>query len=383
NNLPDMKYFYLEYDYYNDIYYNHILLFLRHLSNIEQLNLHLTIENQTTFIDEDNVHLLDLPDELILIIMHKIKPRLILLSSIITVGNNRLEQLALDKCNPVDLTFHYVKSPYKTHIERFYSDVMSDIINNIHYNRTLPNLKHLKIMIGRQHDETDTPYTFDTSECIVPLLQRLANVEYLTLLLAINGTTNGLNNFVNGFDLKKDIVSYMPHLHQFIFSIRSILENPIHIEIHTIRHNFLKYQQESVDCTVDYFNNNHGQCQIYSLPFVGNHLDLISNQFPLVDDVKPFESLFFARLTRALPHLKTLELFNELEQQDKTTNNIEFTHLSTLIPFDIHMDYAEQFLHRSHLPCLIELAINKYILLTIIAQDQQQARDNCSNTLMQ
>ncbi|CAF5090427.1 unnamed protein product, partial [Rotaria sp. Silwood1] len=156
-------------------------------------------------------------------------------------------------------------------------------------------------------------------ECIVPLLQRLANVEYLTLLLAINGTTNGLNNFVNGFDLKKDIVSYMPHLHQFIFSI------------------------QSVDCTVDYFNNNYGQCQIYSLPFVGNHLDLISNQFPLFDDVKPFEILFFARISRALPHLKTLELFNELEQQDKTTNNIEFTHLSTLILFDIHMEYAEQF----------------------------------------
>ncbi|CAF3879587.1 unnamed protein product [Rotaria sp. Silwood1] len=95
---------------------------------------------------KDNVHLLDLPDELILIIMHKIKPRLILLSSIITVGNNRLEQLALDKCNPVDLTFHYVKSPYKTHIERFYSDVMSDIINNIQ-SLTL-NIRHIHEIIN-------------------------------------------------------------------------------------------------------------------------------------------------------------------------------------------------------------------------------------------
>ncbi|CAF3822736.1 unnamed protein product, partial [Rotaria sp. Silwood1] len=369
---------------------------------IEQLNLHLSIENQTRFIDEDNVHLLDLPDELILIIMNKIKPRLILLSSIITVGNNLLEQLVLDKCNSVDLTFDYVKSPYKTHIEQFlfrchvsyHHNIQSLALNTRHiheiinfakknYNGTVPHLTHLKIMIDRQHDETGTPYTLDTSECIVPLLQRVANVEYLTLLLAINGTTSGLNDFVNGFDLKKHIVSYMPPLHQFIFHIRSILENPIHIEIDTIRHSCLKYQQESVDCTVNYFNNNHSQCQIYSLPCIGNRLDFISNQFSLFDDVKPFESLFFARLTRALPHLKTLELFNELEQQDKTTNNIEFTHLSTLIPFDIHMDYAEQFLHRSHLPCLIELAINKYILLTIIAQDQQQARDNCSNTLMQ
>jgi hypothetical protein len=98
----------------------------------------------------------------------------------------------------------------------------------------------------------------------------------------------------------------------------------------------------------------------------------------LFDDVKPFENAFFACVARALPHLKTLEIFNELEQQEKATMNLEFAHLSTLILFDIHMDYAEQFLCRSHVPCLIELAIHKDILLAIIAQDQQQARDNCS-----
>jgi len=233
-------------------------------------------------------------------------------------------------------------------------------------------------------------------ECIVPLLQRFSNVEYLTLLLAINGTKTRLNHFVDGFDLEKDIVSYMPHLHQFNFHIRSILKNATHIEIDTIRQSLLKYQQQSVDCAVDYFNNNYGQCQIYSLPFIGNRLDFISNRFPLFhinnrfsmvtmlllfDDVKPFENLFFVRIARALPHLRTLEVFNELEQQEKTTvttNNLEFPHLSALILFEIHIDYAEQFLCRTHLPCLVELAIHKDILLTIIAQDQQQARDNCS-----
>ncbi|CAF2020367.1 unnamed protein product [Rotaria magnacalcarata] len=101
----------------------------------------------------------------------------------------------------------------------------------------------------------------------------------------------------------------------------------------------------------------------------------------LFDNVKPFEKLFFARIDRDLPYLKTFELFNELKQQERTTvtiNNIEFARLSTLILFDIHMDYAEQFLTRSHLSCLIELPINKDPLLTIIAQNQQQARDNCS-----
>ncbi|CAF4061155.1 unnamed protein product [Rotaria sordida] len=489
-------------------------------------------------LSEDNVQLLDLPDELILNIMNKVKPHVLLLSSIITIGNNRLEQLALDKCHSIDLTFDYVQSPYETLIQRFYLDIMPHIVNNIqsltltirhiphiitfaekNSNGTLPDLTHLKIMIGKQHDQTGTPYTVHRSrmkhyrifrrskpllpiipqfvrlegyigsrilytvrcsplirsivsfelddecilpivsnpdefdecvsllsqlgsqlcsltisivyvyvenvdiisqigsiscphlkqltmkiyqniihyeECIISLLQRFSNIEYLTLLLAIDGTTSRLNNFINGFDLEKDIVSYMPNLRQFNFHIRTIFENATHIEIDTIRQSFLKYQKGSVDCALDYFNNNYSQCQIYSLPFIGNRLDFISNRFPLFnmnktfsmvtmlllfDDVKPFENLFFARIARDLPYLRTLELFNELEQQEKTsvtTINLEFTHLSTLILFDIHMDYAEQFLYRSHLPCLFELVIDKDILLTIIAQDQQQARDNCS-----
>jgi hypothetical protein len=41
------------------------------------------------------------------------------------------------------------------------------------------------------------------------------------------------------------------------------------------------------------------------------------------------------------------------------------------------MDYAQQFLCRTHLRCLNTLAIDEDILLEIIAQDHQQARDNC------
>jgi hypothetical protein len=42
------------------------------------------------------------------------------------------------------------------------------------------------------------------------------------------------------------------------------------------------------------------------------------------------------------------------------------------------MDYAEQFLCQIDLSSLLELAIDKDILFTIIDQNQQQARDNCS-----
>jgi len=232
-------------------------------------------------------------------------------------------------------------------------------------------------------------------QCIVPLLQRLSTIKYLTLILAINVGNSGPNHFIDGFDLNRNITSYMPHLRQFDFHIRSKLRNVSYIEVDTIRQSFT--EQQSVDCTLDYFNNQYGQCQIYSLPFIGNRLDFISNRFPLFDikntfinvtmlllfdDVKPFENVFFERVTRALPRLQTLEISNQLEQEEKTkttTNPIEFSHLSTLILHQIHMDYGEQLLCRARLPHLVELVICNDVLSTIIDQDNQQARDNCSN----
>jgi hypothetical protein len=184
----------------------------------------------------------------------------------------------------------------------------------------------------------------------------------------------------------------MPHLHQFDFYIRSVMRDthPC-IELDTIRQSFIK--QQSVDCTLDYFNNQYGQCQIYSLPFLGNRLDFISNRFPLFDientfmnvtilllfdDIKSFENVFFERVTRALRRLRTLEISNQLEQEEKTTNPIEFSHLSTLILHKIHMDYGEQLLCRARLPYLVKLVVCNDVLSTIIEQDNQQARNSCS-----
>ena len=236
---------------------------------------------------------------------------------------------------------------------------------------------------------------FNPYEQCISLLQSLSNVEYLTLLLAISRNGTKPNHFIDGSILEKNIYPYMPHLRQFNFHIRSILKNASHVTVDQIRQSFLK-QQQAFDCALDHFKNGYGQCHIYSLPFIGTRLDFISNRFPLFDmkntfsnvttlllfdDVKPFETIFFEHLSRALPRLKTLEIVNQLEQQEKTTttkSNIHFTHLAVLILFDIHMDYAEQFFYQSHLSSLIELAIDKDILLTIIAQNQQQAKDNCS-----
>jgi len=51
-----LKCFYLQYKCLSDIYYNHILPLLRHMSNIEQLNLHLSIANKTTFTNGQQIY---------------------------------------------------------------------------------------------------------------------------------------------------------------------------------------------------------------------------------------------------------------------------------------------------------------------------------------
>ncbi|CAF4211538.1 unnamed protein product, partial [Rotaria sordida] len=124
------------------------------------------------------VELLDLPDELILFIMNKVTPQVLLLCSMIGIGNNRLEQLAFDICHSIDLTFDYLQASYHLLMKRFYSNVLPRISHNIqsltinlsnissiktcvenHCNGTLPNLTHLKIMLDAKRSKTGISYT--------------------------------------------------------------------------------------------------------------------------------------------------------------------------------------------------------------------------------
>jgi hypothetical protein len=110
----------------------------------------------------------------------------------INIDNNRLEKLAFDRCHSIDLTFDYIRASHKLLMKRFYSNILSRIIHNIksltinHFhilpiknflektncNQTLPNLTHLKIMIGAKHAETGIPYT----------IGKLQLIEYSLLL---------------------------------------------------------------------------------------------------------------------------------------------------------------------------------------------------------
>lgn len=96
----------------------------------------------------------------------------------IDIGDRRLEQLAFDKCYSIDLTFDYLGAQHASLLQRFYSYVMPRIMNgiqslaiNLHhifsikmfvdnnYNGTLPNLTHLKIMLGAKQSQTGISLT--------------------------------------------------------------------------------------------------------------------------------------------------------------------------------------------------------------------------------
>ena len=206
--------------------------------------------------------------------------------------------------------------------------------------------------------------TFVYDELIVPHLQRMTDLESLTLCLSINEQ----DKFIDGSNLTKNILNHMPHLNQFLFNIRSFasfdnqLRLPSNDEIQRSFRNCTDYEVVSY---IDYFpSNKTGQCCVYTCPYTMLHFDGITNSFPsgsfkyvrfarLVDE-RPFEHTFFLRITQAFPSLEQLVVKNFEPQkckddQDSNNNNghlpiIECPHLILLQLLDAHDDYAEQFL---------------------------------------
>lgn len=125
-----------------------------------------------------SVELLDLPDEILLMIMCQMKPLVELLTPLIGIGNARLENLLFDRsrCSSLDLTFDFPSSPRRMVMNRFFSHVLPCIYSYIesltlnfqHLSyvtavalRTaeehFPNLAQLKIVQGRRIPGSGTP----------------------------------------------------------------------------------------------------------------------------------------------------------------------------------------------------------------------------------
>jgi hypothetical protein len=229
----------------------------------------------------------------------------------------------------------------------------------------------------------------------------MLNLEKLHLYLIICYK----NTFIDGNNLKRNILNHMPLLNKFTFDIRSTfhLHNQISLlSNEDIQHTFNDFQNNQIISCVDYFFKfGRGECHIYSYPYEREKYHRITNNFPggifkyvreiSLFDERPFEHNFFFQISQSFPFMKTLTLINEKPQNNKQSrklddNNqnlsiIEHPHLTHLDLFEAHDDYVEQFLLHTNtcLPNNVFLYVD-YQTLKRVTQDftRKTTRTNCT-----
>jgi hypothetical protein len=225
----------------------------------------------------------------------------------------------------------------------------------------------------------------------------MLNLQKLDLYLILCRS----KGFVDGNELKKNILDYMPQLNKFIFNIRSIisLRNETYLTTNEdIQETFRDFGDNQVISCVDYFSDaEKGECHIYSYPYQLKFYRKITNNFPgglfkCVHDVSlfdehPFEHEFFLQIAQSFPLMERLTINNKYPQNKKSKNDnqnlsiIKYPHFTDLDLTHAHDDYAEQFLCHTKmcLPNHFTLSINYCQLKRITWKFTRDAtRVNCS-----
>jgi hypothetical protein len=127
------------------------------------------------------------------------------------------------------------------------------------------------------------------------------------------------NTFINGNELKQNIINDMPLLKRFEFYICSgIYRNPIYLPSkEDIQHTFRDFKNNEVICYVDYFQEKEWNfCHVYLYPEQLKYYDIVTNNFPgglfkcvreiTLADEHPFEHEFFLRIQKSFPFIKVL-----------------------------------------------------------------------------
>ncbi|CAF2723094.1 unnamed protein product [Rotaria sp. Silwood2] len=238
------------------------------------------------------------------------------------------------------------------------------------------------------------PHILLYDSLIIPLLQRMINLENLKLYISIIRSNR---NYIDGNQLYDDILIYMPRLNKFTFNIQTFVDKRndeiIFSSNEDIQHSFNRKQYGSVGSYVETFTRENkykchhyslpyefkSRCHIYSLPYQFKDFDFVTNAFQggmfnnvesvVITDCKPFEHNFFKLISGSFPRLKHLYIFNKepMENKEESISLIVFSHLIFLNIYTCHADYAEQFLvdKHCHLPCLMNLEIEYETLVLV------------------
>ncbi|CAM4841930.1 unnamed protein product [Rotaria magnacalcarata] len=219
--------------------------------------------------------------------------------------------------------------------------------------KQIPGLKHFSLYSERDTDKYN--------ELIVPLIYRMTNLEELNLHLVVYCE----KRFIDGYDLKRNIISHLLQLNKFVFNIRSHL--PLNDQAYLssnedCQRSFNGFKNNKIISCVDYFpDRKEGQCHIYSYPYPAKYYEYITNNFQdglfkyvrevSLYDERPFEHEFFIKIAKSFPFMEKLTVYNnkpemnKFDERSKDDNRhlsvVQYPYLRVLDLFDVHDDYAE------------------------------------------
>jgi hypothetical protein len=229
----------------------------------------------------------------------------------------------------------------------------------------------------------------------------MLNLEKLSLYLFVSRKT-----YIDGIELKKNIIHQMLRLNKFVFSICTGMRPDNQIDLRSnedIQHTFNDFQDDQIISCIDCFQEIrlYCECHIYSYPYKFKIYKTITNNFPgglykcvreisLMDE-RPFEHEFFLRIAQSFPLMEKLKVINETPQKNKLCSEskhdnqdlsiIKYPHLYDLILYEVHDDYIEQFLvdAKMCLPIHVNLTIEYEPLRRVTHNFTRNAtRSNCA-----
>ncbi|CAF4106632.1 unnamed protein product [Rotaria magnacalcarata] len=222
--------------------------------------------------------------------------------------------------------------------------------------RKIPNLKYFVLSCL-----LTTSYY---NQLILPLLYRMSNLEELGLSF----TTTVKETFIDGNNLKQNILNHMLQLKHFTFDIRSLMHINNEMNLPSkedIQRTFDDFPYTNIISCIDYFREyKEGICHIYSHPFLMKYYEHVTNNFPgglypyvrvvSLHDEHPFEHEFFIRIAQSFPVLEKLCFNNRYGQNQKESYklmnehpNLSIVKYNCLTELDIdrsHDNYIEEFL---------------------------------------
>jgi hypothetical protein len=229
----------------------------------------------------------------------------------------------------------------------------------------------------------------------------MSNLEELSLFLSILMVGS---SFIDGVHLHDQILSHMPRLNKFNFSICTVTRT-MDVVLHhpsndDVQRTFIEKGNRLFDYYVDHYHpQGRSACHVYSLPYVFDEFLHLTNRFPggkfsnvrhlVMKDDFPFDHEFFKRISEDFSCLRTLAVVNVAPQKSKqefsndsqSSTIITFAHLTHVYVDLAHVDYVEQFLFSSKtcLPCLRELHVTYEALATATnCFTSDAARVNCA-----